>query len=152
MINLPQDSVTWSWQDRATNLPQDNVTWSWQDRATSLPQDNVTWSWQDRATSLPQDNVTWSWQDRATNLPQDNVTWSWQDRATSLPQDNMYIAGQYETVHGYWMKGRCKLISPHLHDKVDIVLVTTNTIMTFCFSCTLIVDCNHQDPPPGTYV
>ena len=40
MTNLPQDSVTWSWQDRATNLPQDSVTWSWQDRATNLPQDS----------------------------------------------------------------------------------------------------------------
>ena len=49
MKNLPQDNITWSWQDRATNLPQDSVTWSWQDRDTNLPQNSVTWSWQDRA-------------------------------------------------------------------------------------------------------
>ena len=32
-----------------------------------------------------------------------------------------------ETVHGYWMKGRCKLTSTLHCDKGDIVLVTTNT-------------------------
>ena len=45
----------------------------------------------------------------------------------------MYIAGQYETVHGY---SRCKLTSPLHYGKGDIVLVTTNAIMTFCFSGT----------------
>ena len=48
--------------------------------------------------------------------------------------------GWDETVHGYWMKGRSS--SPH-HSTVtkgDIVLVATNTIMTFCFCAALSSD------------
>ena len=55
-----------------------------------------------------------------------------------------------ETVHGYWMKagrvrvdeGKIKLTSPP-HSSVrkgDIVLVATNTIMTFCFCAALSSD------------